>query len=137
MKIPERLNESRREQKFRQTQPMTLAYKLIDLDAPDCKKLYESAIIDVRVFWPDDSETCSAVIWIKDIKGKRYAYGIGETTGYGYHHESAAIQDAFEDMGIEFDRSFDGVGKRAQEIAICGVGEALGYKNTLLVDFNP
>ena len=137
MKIPEVLNESRREQKFRQTQPMHLAYKLIDLDDPNCKELSESTIVDVRVFWPDDSETCSAVIWIREKKGSRFACGVGETTGYGYHHESAAIQYAFEDMGIEFDRCFDGAGKKAQEIAICDVGKALGYKNTLLVDFNP
>jgi hypothetical protein len=137
MKIPEQFNESRRNQKFRETQPMHMAYKLIDLDDPQWKKQFEAVIIDVRVFWPNRSEVCRAVIWIKDKNGNRYGWGVGKTKGFGYHHESAAIQDAFDDMGIKFDRSFDGAGSGAQEKAIRDVGEALGYKNTVLVDFNP
>jgi len=137
MKIPEKFNEGRGDQKFRQTKPMHLAYKLINLDDPDMKEPFESTVIDVRVFWGNNSGTCWAVIWIKDKKGNRYGWGIGKTSGYGYHHESAAIQDAFQEMGIEFDRSFDGSGTKAQENAIRNVGEAMGYKNTLLVDFYP
>ena len=139
MKIPERFNESSRSQNFRQTQPMHIAYKLIDLDDPEWKKLYESVVIEVRVFWPNNSQTCKAVIWIKDKKGHRYGWGVGVTSGTGYHHESVAIEDAFSDMGIKFDtqEAFGTSGTGAQEKAIVKIGEALGYNNTVLVDFNP
>ena len=132
MKIPEIFVESRRNQNFRSKQPMVIAYKLIDLDDPDW-----TVIIDVRVFWPNNSGTCKAVIWIKDKKGNRYGWGVGVTSGFGYHHESDAIQNAFEDIGIEFDKGFSGEGAKAQENAIRKVGDALGYNNTVLVDFNP
>ena len=137
MKIPEKFNEGRSDQKFRLTQPMHTAYKLINLDNPEGIEDFEAVIVDVRVFWPNNSQTCRAVIWIKDKIGKRYGWGVGMTRGFGYHHESAAIQDAFNNMGIKFDRSFDGAGSKAQEKAIRDVGEALGYQNTILVDFNP
>ena len=139
MKIPEMFNESRRNQKFRQTQPMCIAYKLINLDEPEWKKQYESVVIEARVFWPNNSGTCKAVVWIKDKNGNRYGWGVGVTSGAGYHHESAAIEDALNDIGIKFDsqEGFGALGTRAQEKAIIKVGEALGYKNTLLVDFNP
>lgn len=139
MKIPEKLNESRRSQTFRETQPMCQAYKLIDLDNPNWKEQLEGVVVDVRVFWRNNSQTCRAIIWIQDHKGKRHGYGIGITSGRGYHHESAAIQDAFVDLGIKFEagESFEGMGIGAQEKAIKKIGEALGYKNALLVDFNP
>jgi len=112
MKIPERFNEGEGYQEFRQTKPMCIAYKLINLDDPKMKELFESVVIDVRVFWGKNGGTCWAVIWIKDKKGNRYGWGVGRTSGYGYHHESAAIQDAFHEMGIVFDSSFDGSGTR-------------------------
>jgi hypothetical protein len=113
-------------------QPMCLAYKLIDLES-------EEVIIDVRVFWPESSMTCKAVVWITSSKNNMYGWGVGIARGGGYHHESSAIQDAFMDMGIKFESGeyFDGSGTRAQEEAIKKIGETLGYKNTLLVDFNP
>jgi hypothetical protein len=138
VKIPDQLTSSRKSQKFRETQPMHIAYKLVDLDNPNWKE-QSGVVIDARVFWPNHSQTCRAVIWINDEKGRRYNYGIGVTSGCGYHHESAAIQDAFMDMGIKFEggESFDGGGTGAQEKAIRKVAEAMGYDNTLLISFNP
>jgi hypothetical protein len=138
MKIPEQLKESHKKPNFRETQPMCVAYKLIDLDNPERKNLYQSVIVDVRVFW-GKSTTCRSVVWINDPKGKRYGWGVGITSGSGYHHESAAIMDAFLDMGIKLEsgEAFDGSGTGAQENAIVKLGEAMGYKNTMLVDFNP
>jgi hypothetical protein len=134
MKIPEKFTESRRSQNFRNTQPMCLAYKLIDLDSED-----KTVIIDVRVFWPNRCITCKSVIWINSPKGNLYGWGVGITSGGGYHHESVAIMYAFQDMGIEFEagEAFAGCGTKAQEKAIKTIGEALGYKSTLLVGFNP
>jgi hypothetical protein len=139
MKIPEKFKESQRDQDFRGTQPMQVAYKLVDLDNSHFPDAFQSTIIDVRVFWPNYSETCNAVIWVRDAKGNRYGYGIGMTSGVGYHHESAAIYDAMCDLGIEFGAAerFEASGASAQEEAIRNLGKALGYKNTLLVDFNP
>ena len=139
MKIPEQLNSSRRNQKFRLTQPLCIAYKLIDLDNPKWKEQFEAVIIDARIFWSNNSQTCKAVIWIMDETGNRYGWGIGVTSGSGYHHESVVIEDAFNDLGIEFETNegFGASGTKAQENAIRKVGEALGYKNTLLVYFNP
>jgi hypothetical protein len=134
MKIPEKLKESRRDQKFREAQPMVVAYKLIDLDSED-----KPAIIDVRVFWRNNSMTCRAIIWINSLRGDLHGWGVGVTSGCGYHHESAAIMGAFLDVGIKLEtgEGFDGLGTGAQEKAIKRLGEALGYKNTLLVYFNP
>jgi hypothetical protein len=139
MKIPEKFNESRRSQTFRETQPMHIAYKLIDMDNERFRDTYQSVILDVRVFWPNHSETCKAIVWVRDEKESRYGCGVGITSGYGYRHESAAIYDAMRDLGIKFDRgeAFDAAGTSAQEKAVRNLGEALGYKNTFLVDFNP
>ena len=138
MNIPENFKESQRSQKFRMSQSMCIAYKLIDLDS-ESRQHNVTTIIDIRVFWPKYSQTCSAVIWINDLKNKRYGWGVGIARGYGYHHESAAIEDAFGDMGIKFEskESFGSTGTGEQENAIRKVGAALGYENTLLVDFNP
>jgi hypothetical protein len=132
MKIPEKLNESCRSQRFRENQPMCVAYKLIDLES-------KTDVIDVRVFWPNNSQTCRAVIWVSSPKNGVYGWGVGITRGGGYHHESAAIMDAFQDVGIIFGpgEAFGGMGNGAQEHAIKSLGAALGYENTLLVDFNP
>jgi hypothetical protein len=139
MKIPEKFEESLRSQKFRETQPMCVAYKLINLDNPRWRDRGVGVVIDVRVFWSNNSQTCRAVVWIADEKGSRYGYGVGRTSGGGYHHESAAIMDAFQDMGITFGlgEGFSGKGIGAQEAAIKSVGKALGYENTYLVYFNP
>jgi hypothetical protein len=135
MTIPKQFHDCQKQLKFRGTQPMVCAYKLLDLDSE--KK--NDVIVDVRCFWPNHSESCSAVVWVHDQKGNRYGYGVGKTTGYGYDHESAAIMAAMMDMGIIFEskESFDGYGPAAQEEAIKNLGTALGYENTLLVDFHP
>lgn len=134
MKIPEVLTESGKSQNFRKNQPMCVAYKVIDLDDPN-----RNDIIDVRCFWPNHSDTCRCVIWIGDARGNRYSYGVGIAGGGGYHHESTAIQDAFASMGITFHDGdgFGGMGEKAQETAIMKVAAGLGYKNILLVKFNP
>jgi hypothetical protein len=136
MKIPKLLRESSRNQKCREEWPMVLAYKLMDLDA--CGQ-EDKAIIDVRVFWANGSTKTKAVIWIWDRMGKRYGWGVGITGGYGYHHESDAIQDAFQDMGFVFESEehFGTVGEKAQEDAIRDIGKEMGYENTLLVKFTP
>jgi hypothetical protein len=115
---------------------MVLAYKLIDMDANDRE---EYAVIDVRVFSADDSSKARAVVWIWDIAGNRVGWGVGITDGYGYHHESDAIQDAFQDMGFVFEsgEQFGTAGEGAQEKAIRKIAQEMGYENTLLVKFTP
>jgi hypothetical protein len=118
---------------------MVLAYKLIDLDyIKESVRLYD-AIIDVRVFWPSEFCSCKAIIWIRNERANQYGWGVGITKGYGYHHESTAIHDAFCDMGILFDENerFDLAGTKMREEAIIEIGKAMGYTNTLLVYFNP
>ena len=113
MKIPDQFKESKRNQRFRESHPMCVAYKLLDLD--DLREKHDPSIIDVRVFQKNNSQTCRAVIWIHDKKGKRYSWGVGITSGCGYHHESEAIEDAFRDMGIKFEsgESFGSTGTTA------------------------
>jgi hypothetical protein len=132
MKIPKGFYESKRNQQFRNKHPMCCAYKLIDLES-------KQDIVDARVFWRNGSMTCRAVVWISSPKDNVYRWGVGITTGGGYHHESAAIYDALVDMRIELEKGeyFNGAGTGAQEKAIKTIGESLGYKNTLLVSFNP
>jgi hypothetical protein len=131
VKIPKKLLCGKKSVKFRETWRMSLGYKLINF-------VTLNTVIDVRVFWPSRGSTCKAVIWVNS-HARNGGYGVGIAGGYGYHHESAAIQNAFNDMGIIFEGEewFFAVGEGAQEDAIKAVGKALGYNNVLLVKFNP
>lgn len=87
--------------------------------------IVENEIIEVltcRVYATNARHYCC--IWLhSDLYLSSSAYA----GGYGYHRESAAISEALENMGFEFDKNFYGTGKQVE--ALEAVTEYLGYKN--------
>jgi hypothetical protein len=89
-------------------------------------------------------------LWVHDLqKGVFYISGHGSAGGYGYHKESAAMQEALDSAGIELYGSayvsgtektyrgepvdykkkarINGRGDSSMREAILAIGEALGY----------
>lgn len=64
-----------------------------------CKELRE--IVDCRVYMgrSRNSSTVYASLWVNTFDA--HTSGTGSAGGYGYHKESAAIQDAITSAGIE------------------------------------
>jgi len=54
--------------------------------------------------------------------------GRGSAGGGGYHKESAALEEAFADAGIQFEKHFNGCGDAAMIEAIKAVGAYLGVE---------
>ena len=51
----------------------------------------------------------------------------GRATGYGYHKESSAFQDALDNAGVMLDKDIGTVGDRAIREAMTAIGAAAGY----------
>lgn len=111
-------------------------------------KTNERTIVDCRLYMgrSSNSSTMYASIWvsIKDLKKpKTWQYagtsGTGSAGGYGYHKQSAAVQDALTSAGIELynadktRRYIDGVGDGAIREALLAVAYAAGYNSVILV----
>jgi hypothetical protein len=79
-----------------------------------------------------NSSTVYASVWLygKDC----YGSGSGQAGGYGYHKESAAINDALQSAGIVLSSSVHGTGEH--EDALKATARALGYTGELLVITN-
>jgi hypothetical protein len=106
--------------------------------------------VDVRVYMgrSSNASTVYASVWARakarhkltraiDAKGKRvtvdnldgiWASGRGSAGGYGYHKESAAIEDALTDAGFSMEGHFGGCGDTSAELAIEAVARYLGWK---------
>lgn len=109
-------------------------------------KTTERTIVDCRLYMgrSKNSSTVYASIWvnIKDLKlPKDWAYGFtsgsGSAGGYGYHKQSAAVQDALTSAGIElYDKDkkqqfIHGVGDGAIRDALLAVAYAAGYNSVI------
>ena len=89
--------------------------------------------VDAR-FYMGRSANASVVycsVWIS--KKGFYTSGRGSAGGYGYHKESAALDDALRSAGVTLDQSISGVGERAMEDALVAIGRALGYRGKMRV----
>lgn len=103
--------------------------------------------VDVRWYMGRSSNAsvvyCS--LWIHD---KKHTSGYGIAGGYGYHKESAAMQEALASAGIKLYGSayntgekenfkkecyIDGVGDTAEDNAIKAIVKALGYKGNVKI----
>lgn len=85
--------------------------------------------VDARFYMARHSDGASPVrcsVWIRTRDG-RYFAGKGTASGYGYHKQSAALQDALDSAGIQLARRIDGVGDSAIRTALEAVGDACGY----------
>jgi hypothetical protein len=121
---------------------MVSCYNVIAIDKGQIK-----TPITVRCYTGRSSSasTVYASIWASG-KGVHVA-GHGSAGGYGYHKESAAIQDAITSAGIELYGSpysgrsepedlkkrcsIGGVGSTAIESALFAIARALGYRGKL------
>lgn len=100
--------------------------------------------------WMGRSSQASVVyasIWVQTSKGA-WCAGHGSAGGYGYHKESAAIQDAIDSAGIELfgdvyggdnkERAkkqayIGGVGDTAIKYALEAIARAAGYRKFTVV----
>lgn len=89
------------------------------------------------VFYMGRSFSASIVycsIWVHTADGRSVS-GHGTAGGWGYHKESAALQDAISSAGIKLSKSVHGVGENAMRDALLAITKAAGYrsKKTLIV----
>lgn len=105
--------------------------------------------VDCRC-WMGRSNSASTVyasIWIRDDRNQRWYAGNGSAGGYGYHKESAAIQEALTSAGVElrgdvYGRNgdskqvahIDGVGESAIKSAMEAIARALGFRKFTVVN---
>ena len=85
-------------------------------------------LITLRIYWTNSR--AYACIWIRGRKNEFYASGSGFAGGYGYHKESAAMEEALESAGIVIDYrdSISGRGESAMESALMAIARKLGYR---------
>ncbi len=82
--------------------------------------------VSVR-WWMGRSKNASVVycsVWIRgngiEISGR------GSAGGYGYHKESAALQDALASAGVVLEKSIDGCGDGSIRYAMIAIADAMG-----------
>lgn len=86
-----------------------------------------SAIVTARFYYPASVAYC--VVWVRDIA----TAGCGKAGGYGYHKESAALADAFGDIGVTLDGHIGGRGNSAMTDAIEAVARASTGKRKFII----
>lgn len=124
-------------------------------------KKSEREIVDCRVYMSAsrNASTVYASIWVHSIKPGKYpadwqyacTTGRGQAGGYGYHKESAAIEDAIRSAGIElygspYARQDDdvkalmkkrahigGCGEQSVRAALLAIAYAAGYADVIAV----
>lgn len=103
-------------------------YTLVNLDSEGFLRGEQLAI--VRVYWP--REQAFACVWLhtKDA----YAIGKGKAGGYGYCKESAAIDQALRDAGLQLEHSIHGVGQSAIKEALHAWARFVGLTNWIIVE---
>lgn len=109
---------------------------------------YAAVIAEAR-FYMGRSTSASTVYCSLWVHGDKCTSGHGKASGYGYHKESAALQDAIESAGIELRGSnyahssekpnykrvarIDGCGDSSMEMALMAIARAAGARGKLLV----
>jgi hypothetical protein len=106
-------------------------YTVIDLDSAhyltDGTPQHSTPII-IRVYWP--AQTAYACAWISTRDN--YSIGKGKAGGHGYCKESAAIDCALRDAGVQLEHSIHGVGQSAIKDAIAATARFIGLTNWTL-----
>lgn len=59
------------------------------------------AVAEARFYETPATTYCS--VWVRqNFEGTMTCHGVGKASGYGYDRQSAALQSAMEDAGVEF-----------------------------------
>ena len=88
-----------------------------------------TSIVDARWYMARRSDGASPVycsVWIRTRDGRHFS-GHGKAGGYGYHKQSAALQDALDSAGVKLAKPINGCGDGAMCHALTAVGKAAGY----------
>jgi hypothetical protein len=104
-------------------------YTLLNLDESHlclhAGMLSHSQVAIIRVYWP--ASTAYACVWLSFLDS--YSIGKGKAGGCGYCKESAAIDSALRDAGIELAKSIHGCGEQAIRGALVALAEFAGITN--------
>ena len=85
-------------------------------------------------FYMGRSKTASVVYCALWVHSPDYwTSGRGTAGGYGYHKESAALDDAITSAGITLSRSISGVGESAMKDALTAIANGLGFDKITIV----
>ncbi len=82
---------------------------------------------DIRIY-PSGQHNLSCCVCIS-VSPNNYASGSAKTGGYGYHKESAVINQALKNAGVEFEHDFGSRGESATLEAIKGLADFLNIEN--------
>jgi len=89
--------------------------------------------VEVRICGTDAVTYCN--LWAHTRDCRIFTRGQGKASGYGYHRESAAINDAATSAGFEFERDFDGCGDNPINHAIRAIAKKLGWNTGQVMRF--
>jgi hypothetical protein len=84
-----------------------------------------SVIVTARFYWPgrDGGGTCYACVWISG--DSVWGRGGGKAGGYGYHKESAALEEALGRAGVKLSEGIGGRGDQAMFTALESLARAM------------
>ena len=84
-----------------------------------------SEIVMARFYWPgrDGGASCYACVWIRGDES--FGRGGGKAGGYGYHKESAALEEALKRAGVKLSEDIGGRGDQAMFDALESVSRAV------------
>lgn len=105
------------------------SYQIISLADTPWRDGAMPSRVSVRLYGTGAQNT--ACMWINS--GDTHLNASGKAGGYGYHRQSAALQEAFDNAGITLSRRIDGVGTSAMEEAMLALAKALKIKRPALV----
>ena len=77
------------------------------------------------------ASTVYASIWVRSTDHE--TSGTGKASGYGYHKQSAAIDEAIRSAEIELDEDISGRGDSAIEESLEAIAATLGFESCLIV----
>ena len=80
-----------------------------------------------------NASTVYASLWAHSRDGEIHLAGHGSAGGYGYHKESAAVNEAFHSAGVTMAAPFDGCGDSTMAVAIEALARKLGWKTGNLI----
>ena len=104
MVLPEKFKEPKCSRGFREHKPLHSGMIVVafvnepeEIDGQVVIKPDMKGIIECRIYW-GKCDTAHCIVWIRDPD--HWGIGIGAASGYGFHHESAALAVALQGMGI-------------------------------------
>jgi len=127
-KLPEK--ESSNAKNYGNGKETISTYNIVVLNKKD-KTMPMKDLITCR-FYMGRSRSASVVycsVWVHHEKC--YTSGTGNAGGYGYHKESAALDEALRSAGVKLSRSINGTGET--EEALKAVAAACGFRKMLVV----